>query len=117
MRTPIRRIRFRPTFWIAVHYLACGMGCLAFAQGEYALSPWAMAVPFGLGQFLSAGALSSVAFTEPSSVTDPPKHDQWNDDRRVDTASVSSARWAYMLLRQPVMVAVHADEMLAENRP
>ena len=79
---------------------------------------WNDAVP-GIkpGQFLSAGALSSVAFTEPSSVTDPPKHDQWNDDRRVDTASVSSARWAYMLLRQPVMVAVHADEMLAENRP
>jgi hypothetical protein len=68
------------------------------------------------GQFLSAGALSSVRPKEPSSVTDPPKHDQWNDDRRVDTAGVSSARWAYMLLRQPVMVAIHADEMLAQNR-
>jgi hypothetical protein len=69
------------------------------------------------GQFLSAGALSSVGFTEPSSVTDPPKHDQWNDDNRVDPAGVSSARWAYVLLRQPVMVAVHADEMLAQNSP
>jgi hypothetical protein len=69
------------------------------------------------GQFLSAGALGSVGLTEPSSVTDPPKHDQWNDDRRVKTADVSSARWAYMLLRQPVMVAVHADEMLRQNRP
>ncbi len=68
------------------------------------------------GQFLAAGALSSVGFTEPSSVTDPPKHDQWNDDRRVNPASVSSARWAYVLLRQPVMVAIHADEMLAQNR-
>ncbi len=68
------------------------------------------------GQFLSAGALSSVGLTEPSSVTDPPKHDQWNDDRRVNTAAVSSARWAYVLLRQPVMVAIHADEMLAQNR-
>jgi hypothetical protein len=69
------------------------------------------------GQFLSAGALSSIGFREPSSVTDPPKHDQWNDDRRVDAAGVSSARWAYVLLRQPVMVAIHADEMLAQNRP
>jgi hypothetical protein len=68
------------------------------------------------GQFLAAGALSSVNFTEPSDVTDPPKHDQWNDDRRVNLASVSSARWAYMLLRQPVMVAIHASEMLAQNR-
>jgi hypothetical protein len=65
------------------------------------------------GQFLPAGALSSVGFVEPSPVTDPPKHDQWNDDRRVNLAGVSSARWAYVLLRQPVMVAVHADEMLA----
>jgi hypothetical protein len=69
------------------------------------------------GQFLSAGTLSSIGFTEPFSVSDARKHDQWSDDRRVNIASVSSARWAYMLLRQPVMVAVHADEMLAENRP
>jgi hypothetical protein len=67
------------------------------------------------GQFLSAGALSNVGFTEPSAVTDAPKHDQWKDDRRVDPAEVSSARWAYLLLRQPVMVAVHADEMLRQN--
>jgi hypothetical protein len=77
---------------------------------------WTDAMP-GItpGQFLSAGALSNVGFTEPSAVSDPPKHDQWIDDKRVDPASVSSARWAYMLLRQPVMVAVHASEMLAQN--
>jgi len=66
------------------------------------------------GQFLGAEALSNVLFTEPSG--DPPKHDQWSDDRRVNPASVSSARWAYVLLRQPVMVAIHADEMLSQNR-
>jgi len=78
---------------------------------------WSDAMPgINPGQFLAAGALSSVSFKEPSSVTDPPKHDQWNDDRRVNPASVSSARWAYMLLRQPVMVAIHASEMLAQNR-
>ena len=77
---------------------------------------WNDAVP-GIkpGQFLAAGALSSVGLTEPSSVTDLPKHDQWNDDRRVDPTGVSSARWAYMLLRQPVMVAIHASEMLAQT--
>ena len=79
---------------------------------------WSDAMPgINPGQFLSAGALSSVGLTEPSSITDPPKHDQWNDDKRVNPAGVSSARWAYMLLRQPVMVAVHADEMLAQNGP
>ena len=79
---------------------------------------WNDAMPgINPGQFLSAGALSTVGFTEPSSVTDPPKHDQWKDDTSVDAAGVSSARWAYVLLRQPVMVAVHADEMLAQNRP
>ncbi len=54
---------------------------------------------------------------EPNQVSDPDKHDQWSDDEKVDPATVSSARWAYVLFRQPVMVAVHADEMLAENRP
>ena len=74
---------------------------------------WNDAVPgINPGQFLAAGALSSVSLTEPSSVTDPPKHDQWNDDRKVNPAGISAARWAYMLLRQPVMVAVHADELL-----
>jgi hypothetical protein len=69
------------------------------------------------GQFLAASTLTSVALTEPSAVADPDKHDQWNDDEKVDSAAVSSARWAYVLFRQPVMVAVHADQMLAQNRP
>jgi hypothetical protein len=69
------------------------------------------------GQFLAASTLSSVALTEPSAVADPDKHDQWSDDEKVDPAAVSSARWAYVLFRQPVMVAVHADEMLTETRP
>ena len=37
-------------FW----YLACGLACLAMAQGEYALSPWTMGVAFGVGQWLGA---------------------------------------------------------------
>ena len=69
------------------------------------------------GQFLAASTLSSVSLTEPSAVADPDKHDQWSDDEKVDPAAVSSARWAYVLFRQPVMVAVHADEMLTDTRP
>jgi hypothetical protein len=38
-------------------YVACGLACLAFAQGPMAFSPWAMGVPFGLGQLLVAAVL------------------------------------------------------------
>ena len=37
-------------FW----YLGCGLLCIAAAQGPRALSPWAMGVPFGIGQWLAA---------------------------------------------------------------
>jgi len=79
---------------------------------------WPDALPGGKpGQFLPASALAGVILHEPNNVSDPDKHDQWTNDEMIKTAAISSARWAYMLLRQPVMVAVHADEMLAENRP
>ena len=68
------------------------------------------------GQFLPAGSLGAVGLSAPPA-TDKPKLDQYNDDERVDPASASSARWAYLLLRQPVMVAIHADEMLNTDRP
>lgn len=45
------------TFWVGVFYLAAGCLCLALAQEKYALSPWAMGLPFGLGQLLAAGVL------------------------------------------------------------
>jgi hypothetical protein len=35
-------------------YLATGLLCLAFFQGPYALSPWAMGLPFALGEGLAA---------------------------------------------------------------
>ena len=37
-------------FW----YLACGLASLALAGGAHAFSPWAMGVPFGIGQALLA---------------------------------------------------------------
>jgi len=51
------RLLPKATFWIAVYYLGAGILCLMFARGEWAFSPWAMALPFGLGQLLAAGIL------------------------------------------------------------
>lgn len=47
----------RPMFAVGVWYLASGLACLAYAHGPYALSPWAMALPFGLGQLAMAAIL------------------------------------------------------------
>jgi hypothetical protein len=47
----------RPMFAVAVWYLATGLASLAFASGAHAFSPWAMALPFGLGQLLMAAIL------------------------------------------------------------
>src|SRR5262245_23894710 len=51
--------RFLPhaVVWVGVYYLAAGALCLAWAQGEAAFSPWAMGLPFGVGQLLSAAVL------------------------------------------------------------
>lgn len=51
------RLLPRATFGVAVFYLATGLACLILARGEAALSPWAMALPFGGGQLLAAGVL------------------------------------------------------------
>src|SRR5262249_41336769 len=47
----------RAMFAVGVWYLAAGLASLAFANGEQAFSPWAMALPFGLGQLMMAGIL------------------------------------------------------------
>lgn len=51
------RLLPRATFWVGVYYLTAGVFCLAWAQGEWAFSPWAMAIPFGIGQLLAAAIL------------------------------------------------------------
>lgn len=51
------RLLPRPTFWVGVYYLSAGLGCLVLARGDMTLSPWAMAVPFGGGQLLTAAVL------------------------------------------------------------
>jgi hypothetical protein len=51
------RLLPRPAFAVGVFYLAAGIATLLFARGTFALSPWAMALPFGLGQLLAAAVL------------------------------------------------------------
>ena len=47
----------RPIVFVAVFYEATGLACIALAQGGTGLSPWAMGLPFGLGQIAAAGIL------------------------------------------------------------
>ena len=42
---------------VAVYFLLCGMANVMLGQGEHALAPWTMAVPFGVGQLWAAGIL------------------------------------------------------------
>ncbi|MBX6315562.1 MAG: hypothetical protein IRY99_22010, partial [Isosphaeraceae bacterium] len=42
---------------VAVFYLLAGLACLLYARDQAALSPWAMGLPFGLGQLLTAALL------------------------------------------------------------
>ncbi len=51
------RLLPRPMFAAAVWYLTTGLACLAFANGTHAFSPWAMALPYGVGQLFIAGVL------------------------------------------------------------
>lgn len=53
------RLLPRETFWVAAFYLVSGLTVLAVARGDAALSPWAMALPFGAGQLLAAAVLYS----------------------------------------------------------
>ena len=47
----------RPTFAVGVWYLGTGLACLAVGPLNHPLSPWAMGVPFGVGQLLVAAIL------------------------------------------------------------
>lgn len=51
------RLLPRAMFWVGLFYMLSGVACLSLAQGSAAFSPWAMGVPFGIGQFLAAGVL------------------------------------------------------------
>jgi hypothetical protein len=51
------RLLPRPVYWVGVFYLMSGVLCLVLARNESAFSPWAMGLPFGVGQLLAAGVL------------------------------------------------------------
>jgi hypothetical protein len=47
----------RPMFAVGVWYLTAGLSCLALGGAEHSFSPWAMGIPFGIGQVLVAAVL------------------------------------------------------------
>jgi hypothetical protein len=49
----------RPMFGVGLWYLAAGLACLAVESSHQTLSPWAMGIPFGVGQLLVATVLQS----------------------------------------------------------
>jgi hypothetical protein len=51
------RLLPRPTVFVATFYLIAGFLTLVLARGDAAFSPWAMALPFGVGQLFAAGVL------------------------------------------------------------
>jgi hypothetical protein len=66
-------------------------------------------------QFLPAGSLASFPLAPIPGGDAEGKGEQHADDATALGAAASSARWAYLLFRPPVMVAIHADEMLKER--
>ena len=51
------RLLPRAVFAVAVFYLIAGVLSLVWARGDAALSPWAMGLPFGVGQLFAAAVL------------------------------------------------------------
>jgi len=51
------RLLPKALFGAGVWYLACGLICLAAAANGTVWSPWAMGLPFGVGQLIVAGTL------------------------------------------------------------
>jgi hypothetical protein len=52
-----RRLLPSATLAVAIYYLLAGLLSLALARGPYVLSPWAMGITFGFGQFFAAAVL------------------------------------------------------------
>jgi hypothetical protein len=46
-----------PLLAVGVWYLGTGLACLALASDAHAVSPWAMGLPFGIGQLLTAALI------------------------------------------------------------
>lgn len=66
-------------------------------------------------KFLNPQAIAGISLNAPG-VDEGEKQEQHNDDVKVVAAPVSAARWAYLMYQMPVMVAVHAAEMLGTRK-
>ena len=74
---------------------------------------WPDLAPLAQGQFIdSATAIALTAGNLPPDAGE--KIEQRKDDLKLAPAPVSAARWAYIMYQAPVMVAVHAAEMLKQ---
>ncbi|WP_020472145.1 hypothetical protein [Zavarzinella formosa] len=51
------RLLPRLTVSVGLFYLGTGLLALGLARGEWAFHPWAMAIPFGVGQLIAAAVL------------------------------------------------------------
>lgn len=64
------------------------------------------------GAPVKISSIPALSLVEPTGA-DAEKHDQWNQDRQVPLdSSLSSAELAYVSLQAPVLMAIHASELL-----
>jgi hypothetical protein len=76
---------------------------------------WSDAAGVDEGEHLPPTLFGNVTLATPTA-DEGEKADQHTEDVDVNLAATSAARWAYLLYQAPVMVAVHAAEMLRERR-
>lgn len=69
------------------------------------------------GGFVAAGALNPVSLDLVLEPDDTEKVEQHDEDVLAVQAPLSAARWAYLTYQSPVLVAVHAAEMLPGDPP
>jgi hypothetical protein len=71
----------------------------------------------GPGAFIRIdNTITALKVTEPVDPADSEKRPQWLDDQKIVLDPLNAATMAYILFQAPVMVAVHAAEMLPEKR-
>jgi len=75
---------------------------------------WKDVQPAAPGSFIEiTDASAAIPLIAPAAFEGPEKQDQFDDDKNIAwNGNMSSADLAYILFQVPVLVAVHADEML-----
>ena len=78
---------------------------------------WADIVPGVVdGALVKVATIPSTTLVEPTTPDVQEKHEQWESDRNVPLdANVSAAELAYVALQTPVLMAVHASELLPDQ--